>query len=215
MQRVGKQARRLRLFCASAAAQHLLQAPRLQQQQQHARHSSSSSTASEPAAGSCASLDLPEGRLAVCTVPVTDSTQAAQAAQAAWSGLRRALGNQQPPTFLLLTTSFAHDVLHSPVTHVALHLSEARDAEGRAPPLIGEAGGGRWSGMECCCGFDERPCLGRPHLKTPTRPSPYQQAAPRPCGCQEWAVRSTPPPAAAALTTPTPAAALPQRHRVG
>lgn len=93
---------------------------------------------SAAAAGSCAWLDVPEGRIGVCTVAAADQGHAQEAAQAAWAGLSRALGGR-PPTFVLLTTSFAHGVL-TPLTFLAGHLSEARDAEGNAPPLMGECG---------------------------------------------------------------------------
>ncbi|GBF87800.1 hypothetical protein Rsub_00511 [Raphidocelis subcapitata] len=89
------------------------------------------------AAPPCAWLDLPggEGRAAVCSVLAADESESHDAAQAAWAGLRRALGGA-PPTFLLLTTSFGPDVL-PPLAAVAVQLTEARGAEGHAPPLIG------------------------------------------------------------------------------
>jgi hypothetical protein len=90
---------------------------------------------SAAAAGSCAWLDIPEGRIGVSTATCGDHGHAHEAAQAAWAGLNRALGGR-PPTFVLLSTSFAHGVL-SPLTFLAGHLSEARDADGNAPPLMG------------------------------------------------------------------------------
>ncbi|KAI8463071.1 MAG: hypothetical protein J3K34DRAFT_527289 [Monoraphidium minutum] len=86
-------------------------------------------------AGAAAWLDVPEGRLGVCSVPVASNEHAPAAAQAAWLGLRRALGGAAP-TFAVLSTSFAHGVL-SPLAFLAARLSEARGDDGHVAPLIG------------------------------------------------------------------------------